>query len=84
MHVFSLRGINFGFWSHVGCSRLNKELFCILAARGTSGQNVRKLFVHTGTLAMQAIVFRPKYRSLFLCANCINFLHFKMLHPLSC
>ena len=27
MFVFSLRGVNFGFWSHLGCSGKNAIIF---------------------------------------------------------
>ena len=29
MLVVSLRGVNFGFWSHLGCSGQNAIIFCL-------------------------------------------------------
>ena len=29
MHVISLRGVNFGFWSHLGCSGQNAIILAV-------------------------------------------------------
>ena len=43
--VISLRGVNFGFWSHLGCSGQSTIIFC--RKYNTLGLHVKKINVKT-------------------------------------
>ena len=46
MLVVSLRGVNFGFWSRLGCSGQNTIIFSRKGLfKGCSRKNIKKLYI---------------------------------------